>query len=120
MKKLAERLKELRKNTGLNQTIVAQSLNLPYFTLGKWEQGRAEPSADDLVRLADYYDVSVDYLLGREDDFGVIRSQNAAPALDKDEQELIENFRELNRLQKQKILAYTEGMLAAERQYTKK
>ena len=50
----------------------------------------------------------------------MIRSQSAAPALDKDEQELIENFRELNRLQKQKILAYTEGMLAAERQYTKK
>lgn len=76
MQKLAERLRELRKSTGFNQTIVANALGINYFTLGKWEQGRAEPSADDLVRLADFFDVTVDFLLGRTDEFNVVRSEN--------------------------------------------
>lgn len=71
MQKLAEKLKELRKSVGYNQTVVANALGINYFTLGKWEQGRAEPSAEDLIRLADYFDVSVDYLLGRVDEFNM-------------------------------------------------
>ena len=76
MQKLAEKLKELRKSAGFNQTIVANALGINYFTLGKWEQGRAEPSADDLVRLADYFDVTVDFLLGRTDEFNVVQNGN--------------------------------------------
>ena len=113
-------LAEIRKSKGISQKELAKYLKISPGNLCEWEKGRIEPNIESLKIIADYFDVSIDYLVGREDDFGVIRSQNAAPALDKDEQELIENFRELNRLQKQKILAYTEGMLAAERQYTKK
>ena len=76
MQKLAEKLKELRKSAGFNQTIVANALGINYFTLGKWEQGRAEPSAVDLVRLADYFDVTVDFLLGRTDEFNVVQNGN--------------------------------------------
>lgn len=113
-------LKKLRLELGISQKELAEKLGVSPTNIYNYETGRTQPSVEWIIKLADFFEVSTDFLLGREDDFGVIRSQSAAPALDKDEQELIENFRELNRLQKQKILAYTEGMLAAERQYTKK
>lgn len=110
----------LRKEKNITQAELAKKLNIRQTTVSSWENGVSVPDYPTLIKLADFFEVSTDFLLGREDDFGIVQSQSAAPALDKDEQELIENFRELNRLQKQKILAYTEGMLAAERQYTKK
>lgn len=114
------KLKELREEKEFSQVKVAEAIKTSQRNISRWEKGENEPTSSFIVKLADFFEVSTDFLLGREDDFGIVQSQNAASALDKDEQELIENFRELNRLQKQKILAYTEGMLAAERQYTKK
>lgn len=73
---LANNLRMLRKELKLSQTEVAEKLGLGYYTLGKWEQGRAEPSADDLVRLADFFKVSTDFLLGRVDD-----TDNIVPSL---------------------------------------
>lgn len=110
----------LRKEKNITQAELAKKLNIRQTTVSSWENGVSVPDYPTLIKLADFFEVSTDFLLGREDDFGIVQPQSAAPSLDKDEQELIANFRELNRLQKQKILAYTEGMLAAERQYTKK
>lgn len=73
---LANNLRMLRKELKLSQTEVAEKLGLGYYTLGKWEQGRAEPSANDLVRLADFFKVSTDFLLGRVDD-----TDNIVPSL---------------------------------------
>ena len=115
-----ERLRELRAENAFTQKELAEKLNISKNTICEWEKGRCEPSIQNLEKMSIIFKCSIGYLVGSEDDFGIVQSQSAAPSLDKDEQELIENFRELNRLQKQKILAYTEGMLAAERQYTKK
>ena len=105
MKQLHENLRELRKNKNLNQTIVAKYLGVQYYTLGKWEQGRAEPSANDLVKLADYYDVTVDYLLGREDDFGnVVSSGQLTDGLPLDEQKLLRAYRAMPDVAKRKIV----------------
>lgn len=110
----------LRKEKNITQAELAKKLNIRQTTVSSWENGISVPDYPTLIKLADFFDVSIDYLLGREDDFGVIQTQNAASDLDNDEQTLLSNFRELNRLQKQKILAYAEGMLAAEREYKKK
>ncbi len=131
MKILAEKLKELRKGVGLNQTAVAQSLGLTYFTLGKWEQGRAEPSAEDLVKLAEYFDVTVDYLLGRESDYvgqhikplREIKSDNgltlSPKGLSADETELLENFRKLDIYQQGAIKIQVKALAEQGQKVTK-
>lgn len=63
---LGENLKELREERGLKQSDVAQELNIPIPTYSSWERGRTEPGIDWLLRLADYFDVSVDRLLRPE------------------------------------------------------
>lgn len=65
--KLAERLKELRKERGVRQEQVAVALDISMSAYCNYEQGKREPTASVLDRMADYYSVSVDYLLGRSD-----------------------------------------------------
>ena len=66
--KLAERLKELRKERSVRQEQVAVALDISMSAYCNYEQGKREPTASILVRMADYYDVSLDYLLGRSDE----------------------------------------------------
>ncbi|MBM7622994.1 helix-turn-helix domain-containing protein [Sporohalobacter salinus] len=61
----SERLKKLRKEYGLRQKDVAKDLNLTPSAIGFYEQGKRNPDYKILSELADYFEVSVDYLLGR-------------------------------------------------------
>ena len=62
------RLKELRKAAGLKQQQIADMCNVGKSTYSYWENGIYEPSYDVLAKLAEYFGVSVDYLLGRTND----------------------------------------------------
>lgn len=59
--------KDLRKKKGLTQVELAKLLNVQQTTVSKWEVGRAVPDYPVLLKLAELFGVSVDYLLGRED-----------------------------------------------------
>jgi transcriptional regulator with XRE-family HTH domain len=59
-----ERLKALRERAGLSQPQLAAAAELPLTTLRNWEQGRREPLASAIVRLAKALGVSADVLLG--------------------------------------------------------
>lgn len=59
------RLKELRKQKGISQLRLATELNTTQNTISRYETGEREPGIDELIKLADYFNVSVDYLLGR-------------------------------------------------------
>ena len=63
---LAEVLKDLRKKAGLTQADFAKHFNIATGTIGMWETGKREPDSKTLIRIAEYFDVSVDYLLGNE------------------------------------------------------
>ncbi len=63
--KLAERLRELRKERTLRQEHVAVALDISMSAYCNYEQGKREPTASVIIRMADYYDVTTDYLLGR-------------------------------------------------------
>lgn len=58
--------RELRKKKGLTQIELAKMVNVQQTTVSKWEVGRAVPDYPVLLKLAELYGVSVDYLLGRE------------------------------------------------------
>ena len=63
----AHSLKTLRKLRCLSQKDVARMLKVTQQAVASWENGRTEPSNMVLVEIADYFNVSVDYLLGRTD-----------------------------------------------------
>lgn len=64
----ANRLRELRKQKELTQTDLGKLLNLSKQTISVYENGGADPNPETLNKLADFFGVSVDYLLGRTDD----------------------------------------------------
>lgn len=59
------RLKELRKKKGISQLRLATELNTTQNTISRYETGEREPGIDELIMIADYFNVSVDYLIGR-------------------------------------------------------
>ena len=65
MKKVNFRMKELRKARKISQLKLAMELNMNQNTISRYENREREADYETLVRLADYFDVSLDYLLGR-------------------------------------------------------
>lgn len=65
MKIFSERLKELRQSKNLSQKDLAKILNTTNSSICDWECGRTEPNLTTINLIADYFDVSVDYLFGR-------------------------------------------------------
>ena len=61
------RLKELRKKKGISQLKLAMDLSTNQNTISRYENGEREADYRTLIMLADYFDVSVDYLLERTD-----------------------------------------------------
>lgn len=61
---LSENIKTLRKTKGITQEELAIRLNVVRQTISKWEKGLSVPDADTLIKLADYFEVSVSELLG--------------------------------------------------------
>ena len=62
-----ERLQKRRLKKGVSQTTVAQHLNITRQAYNHYETGQRQPTQEVLIKLADYFGVSVDYLLGRTD-----------------------------------------------------
>ena len=61
------RLKELRKKRGISQLKLAMDLNMNQNSISRYETGEREADYATLIRFADYFGVSIDYLLGRTD-----------------------------------------------------
>ena len=61
------RLKELRKNFGISQLKLAMDLNMNQNSISRYENGDREADYATLIKLADYFNVSIDYLLERTD-----------------------------------------------------
>ncbi len=62
------RLKQLRKKHNITQLKLAIDLNMNQNTISRYETGEREAGYNELIALADYFNVSIDYLLERTDD----------------------------------------------------
>lgn len=62
----AENLKNLRMENGIGQVELAKQINVSKGIISLWENGLREPGMYSLIALADFFGVSVDYLVGRE------------------------------------------------------
>ena len=61
-----QRLKEVRIKRGLTQTELGEKVGVKQNTFTNWEKGKREPSFENLIKLADLLEVSLDWLFGRE------------------------------------------------------
>ena len=64
---IIQRINELLKSEGLNQSKLANGIGVNQSTVCNWLNGKKEPSIERLWKLADFFDVSVDYLIGRKE-----------------------------------------------------
>ncbi|WP_427340857.1 helix-turn-helix domain-containing protein [Caloranaerobacter sp. DY30410] len=60
---IKDRIKQLRKSKNLTLKGLAEQINVAYSNISDWERGRAKPSADALIALADFFNVTTDWLL---------------------------------------------------------
>ncbi len=58
-------LREIRKAKGISQLKLAMDLNTNQNTISRYETGEREPGINELIKIADYFNVSIDYLVGR-------------------------------------------------------
>lgn len=64
---IADRLRDLRAQKGVNQDIAAEACDMSRVALARYETGQRVPRAEYVSRLADYYGVTVDFLIGRDE-----------------------------------------------------
>lgn len=101
------RLKELRLAEKLTQKEIADKINIKQFTYSNYETEFTQPTIQTLIALADYYKVSLDYLIGRN-------FVNEIGYLTADEKTLLENFRKMTDDNKQTYLIESKGILLAQ------
>ena len=67
MEKFAQRLKELRIDKGLSIQALSKEVNIGVASICRWENQQADVKGTQLVILAKFFDVTIDYLMGLED-----------------------------------------------------
>lgn len=92
---LGERIREQRRKKGLSQERLAEMTGVSRQAVTKWEAGQTAPSTENLFRLADIFDVSVDVLVGT-----TVKQKQAAPAEQTDAAERTDMAEQLYRLYK--------------------
>lgn len=101
-------LKELRTIKNATQCEIAEALGVQRYTYAKWEQGRAEPSIDDLIKLSNIFGCTVDYLIGNENDFGAITT--TSPTLTKTQSELLSVFNLLSEDDQHQVIGFAKAL----------
>ena len=100
------RLRELRLEQNISQKAVAEKLQVSQQTYSDYEHCKTNPDLAMLAKIADFFEVSIDYLLGRTDELGNIAF--TAPALPAREQQLLADFRSLAPALQEMLLATIE------------
>ena len=88
-------LKELRLEANLTQSELAKNLQIGQSTIVDYEKGEREATLTNLCRYATYFDVSLDFLAGRENDYGVKVVTPTGDVLSSEERQIIEQYRSL-------------------------
>jgi len=105
-------LKGIREELNISQKDLSLKLNVSPTNIYNYENGRTEPSIDMLIKIADALNVSVDYLIGRTDEFGIIKQEKTTG---KDyEAELLFHFRKLDAINQNKVIGFAYALTKTE------
>lgn len=107
---IGQTIRDLRKEKRVSQTELAKIVGVSQTTVTAWETGKAEPSSSAVSNLADYFNVTTDYLLGRPEK----KDDDSKPAAVDDLDEMINNARSFGGKQmtendREIIKAYLKG-----------
>lgn len=100
------RLSELMKKNNIQQQEMAEILKVSRASIYKYQQGKAEPSIESLVKIADYFDISLDYLCERQN-----KNLIFVDSLTETQKKLIEIIKQLTPEQASFALGYFSEML---------
>ena len=100
------RLSQLREKRGLNMRQVAQELGLPYTTYVNYEKGTREPNSETLIYLAQFFNTSIDYILGVEKPPASAKADTGDKRLDG----IIDVYNELNEAGKDDLARHAEHL----------
>ncbi len=120
MESFGIKLKELRVDKGLTQKAMAEQLNISVPTLSHWECDYQEPAFKDLILLSEFFDVSIDELLGVSEDGATVNVSPMGEKLTDTERQLINDFRQLNYYKQELIKSNIKAMLPAEAESAQK
>lgn len=95
------RIKKLRQEKNISQSALASYLGVTQQTVSAYESGDREPDLETLNKIADFFDVSVDYLLGRTD---IRNTADRIAQILKDDPELLEFWEDLSSRENLKIM----------------
>lgn len=114
MNNFGTRLKTLRKENKLTQNELALKSNISRSNINTWETGRSLPLPDGLIALANAFECSIDYLLGRESEDGtIIIESNNKTNLTVKENTLLSYFRQMNEDTKDIAIGILKGIVNA-------
>lgn len=102
------RLKELRINSNLSQRDLEKKISFNQSSIEKWENHKNEPSMTALIELANIFNCSIDYLVGREGEEGIIVV--SGNELSKDEEHLLDITRQLPPKEKDMVYRLAETL----------
>lgn len=101
------RLRELRMAKHISQVKMSMDLNISQAVISKYELGKSEPDHNMLIKLSEYFNVSVDYILGC--------GCRTNPSLTTDEEIMLSKYRSLDREGRQNLSCYADGLRASEK-----
>ena len=128
--------KRLRSSSGLTQAEMAEKLGISRSTIGMYETGAREPDFETLEKIADFFNVDTDFLLGRTDKITMLpetvghyylndETHQIAQELNENPElcaifrisgrKLIDNYGQLSDINKKKVINYSDNLLAIQR-----
>ena len=109
---MVENLKKLRNTKGISQQQLADIIGTSQQSINKYENHNIEPDITTLINLANYFSTSIDYLVGHTEIDHIIENVSECD-LNDDEFALMNNYRQLNKKEKQSINLIIENYLKA-------
>ena len=107
---MLENLKRLREEAGVSQKTLAEAIGVSQQSINKYENHNIEPDIETLRRMADYFETSVDFLIGHTDVRRKIEPTESY-ALNETEAALVDSFRALTPEQRQCIIMTMKAFL---------
>lgn len=90
------RIKELRKIMGINQQSLSAVMGISRSTIAMWETGKSQPDNESLLKLAAYFNVTTDYLLGRDESAKNDHQEKSAPSISDEAQKIAKQYDNLD------------------------
>lgn len=108
---MIKNLKKLRTETGISQRQLGEKIGVSQQSINKYENHEIEPDIHTLIQMADFFQTSMDYLVGHTNVRHIIEDRSTFD-LNAEEASFIDNYRKLSKLERDSLLLVAENYIA--------